>query len=211
MAIIILFIVILNIVSIVLMYYSLKDIEKKEKLIFIVIGTAIMYALTSLIYWLSTKNIEITDVSDLGKDLITFAFVPINAIVVLPLFAKSYYSYKMGNISGGILRNRGIVLGIILLIILIIECSYFENIQKQVVEYIKQSQELQENEADTNTIGNTLSDDNTFTNSNEITNIVEVNNVDSNLINESENNTANITEQINSLEDTNALINQTIE
>ena len=140
MIVILLFIIILNIVSIVLMYYCLGDLEKKEKLIFIAAGTAIMYMLTSIVYWISTRNVEISEVSETGKELITFLFVPINAIFVLPLFAKSYYSFKQGRISGSILRNRGVVLGIILLIVLIIECMYFENIQEQVVNLVKEKQ-----------------------------------------------------------------------
>ena len=90
MLIIILFILILNIVSILLMYRSLTDRTPKEKLIFIAIGIAIMYMLTSVVYWISTRNVEITEVSDVGKDLIIFLFVPINGIIVLPLFARSF-------------------------------------------------------------------------------------------------------------------------
>ena len=136
MLIIILFILILNVVSILLMYRSLNNRNSKEKLIFIAMGIALMYILTSVVYWISTRNIEMTEVSDLGKDLIIFLFVPINGIIVLPLFARTYCKFKDGGIIGTILKNRGIVLGIILLILLIVECSYFENIQNQVVKMI---------------------------------------------------------------------------
>lgn len=136
MLIFILFILILNIVSILLMYRSLTNRTPKEKLIYIAMGIAIMYILTSIVYWISTRNIEITEVSDLGKDLIIFLFVPINGIILLPLLARSYCKFKDGGISGTVFRNRGIVLAVILLILLIIECVYFENIQNQVVKMI---------------------------------------------------------------------------
>ena len=135
MLIIILFILILNVVSILLMYRSLNNRNSKEKLIFIAMGIALMYILTSVVYWISTRNIEMTEVSDLGKDLIIFLFVPINGIIVLPLFARTYCKFKDGGISGTILKNRGIVLGIVLLILLIVECSYFENIKNQIVRH----------------------------------------------------------------------------
>lgn len=141
MLVILLFIIILNIVSIVLMYHSLADSEKKEKLIFIAAGTALMYILTSLVYWISTRNIEITEVSETGKDLITFLFVPINGILVLPAFAKSFYKFRYGSLSKDILRKRAVVLVIFLLIILIIECVYFKNIQEQVVNLMVNQQE----------------------------------------------------------------------
>ena len=132
MLIIILFIIVLNAVSIILMYRSLNNISSKEKLIYIAAGTVLMYFLTSIIYWISTRNIEITEVSRTGKDLIIFLFVPINGIIVLPLFAKSYCKFKDNKLSSRVFRNRGIALGILLLIILIVECAYFENIQRQV-------------------------------------------------------------------------------
>ena len=132
MIIIVLFILILNIVSILLMYRSLDNMTQKEKLIYIAAGTVMMYLLTLIIYWISTRNIEITDVSRTGKDLIIFLFVPINRIIVLPLFAKSYSKFRDNKLSSRVFRNRGIALGILLLIILIVECAYFENIQRQV-------------------------------------------------------------------------------
>ena len=67
MLVILLFIIILNIVSIVLMYYCLADLTKKEKLIYIAAGTALMYILTTIVYWISTRGIEMTEVSEMGK------------------------------------------------------------------------------------------------------------------------------------------------
>lgn len=202
MLIIVLFIIIFNIVSILLMYHCLNDINKKEKLVFIAAGTAIMYILTSIVYWISTRNVEITEVSETGKDLITFLFVPINAILVLPLFAKSYYSYQNGKIDGRILKNRGILLGIILIIVLIIECSYFENIQKGVVDLINNQQEIieeKENEStnqfinsniieNSNQISNETLQENRINDINNITNTSEENNInnENNYINSNE-------------------------
>lgn len=144
MPIILLFILILNIVSIVLMYYSLGSLSKKEKLIYIVVGTAIMYILTSIVYWFSTRGIEMNEVSERGKDLITFLFVPINGIIILPMLAKSYNKLKYGSLDKSVFLRRGIVLAIILLIALIIECMYFKNIQEQVVNMLNEQRNLQQ-------------------------------------------------------------------
>ena len=99
-----------------------------------------MYILTTIVYWISTNNIEISEVSETGKNLITFLFVPINGLLILPIFAKSYYSYKMGTLNSNILKKRGIFLGVILLILLVIECIYFKNIQVQVVNLLKEQE-----------------------------------------------------------------------
>lgn len=139
MVLILFFILILNVVAIGLTYSFLSNIDKKERIIVIAVGIAIIYALTSFVYWISTKDVAIKEVSELGQNIITFLFVPVNAIIVLPLIAKSYNKYKIGRLAPDKLRNRGIVLGIILLIILIIECSYFKDIQNGVVALIEEN------------------------------------------------------------------------
>lgn len=208
MLVIILFILILNVISILLMYRCLPNIEKKEKFIFIAAGTAIMYVLTSIVYWISTRNVEITEVSQTGKDLIIFAFVPVNGIIILPILAKSFSKYRKGNLDGRVLRNRGVFLGIILIVLLILEGIYFKNIQEQVINLLNENEKVQ-NEQPNNT-NNTLEDienlQNTMnTNSvNGIENQVIVNDVQNeNLVNgidvNSENNRVNeVTENVSS-------------
>ena len=91
LAFIYIFILILNVVSIVLTYHFLgKDMDKKSKGIFIVIGIAFIYLLVSLVYWLGTMNIDLGVDGDTGKDLITFTFVPVNSIIIMPFLANSY-------------------------------------------------------------------------------------------------------------------------
>ena len=183
MLVIVLFILILNVVSILLMYKCLDIESKKEKLIFVVMGTALMYILTSIIYWISTKDIQMTEVSERGKDLIIFLFVPINAILTLPLFAKSFSKFRDGRIDGKILRNRGVLLIILLAIILIFECIYFKNIQQQVVNMIteEERQTVEQQQTYLNSVAaNTLATGENaidFTNSVDDENVVNVNDI----------------------------------
>ena len=182
MPIILLFILILNIVSIVLMYYSLGDLGKKEKLIYIVVGTAVMYIITSIVYWFSTRGIEVTEVSERGKDLITFLFVPINGIIMLPLLAKSYSKLKYGNLDKNVFLKRGIVLAVILLIVLIIECIYFKNVQQEVVNMLNAQENSMEQQGSTNSVLNETT--------NEVTNQIT-----STILNETTNTISNVQSQ----------------
>ena len=182
MPIILLFILILNIVSIVLMYYSLGDLGKKEKLIYIVVGTAVMYIITSIVYWFSTRGIEVTEVSERGKDLITFLFVPINGIIMLPLLAKSYSKLKYGNLDKNVFLKRGIVLAVILLIVLIIECIYFKNVQQEVVNMLNAQENSMEQQGSTNSVLNETT--------NEVTNQIT-----STIVNETTNTISNVQSQ----------------
>ena len=144
MLLILFFILILNIVSIALTYYCLSNMEKREKFLFIAIGVAIIYILTSWVYWISTKDIAIKEVSEMGKKIITLLFVPINGIIILPILAKSYAKYKMGSLGTDKLKNRGIVIAVILVILLIIECAYFKDIQNKVITIIEKNQQAKQ-------------------------------------------------------------------
>ncbi len=215
MIIIVLFILILNIVSILLMYRSLDNMTQKEKLIYIAAGTVMMYLLTLIIYWISTRNIEITDVSRTGKDLIIFLFVPINGILVLPLFARSYSKFRDNKLSSRVLRNRGVALCLILFIILIIECVYFENIQKQVENMIseKNNKYYQIQQQALNSIANSTKEESinvndTKSQSNQI-DIETVNEIKSEEVDENNSIAENVAEGI--LENTDNVIVDTLE
>ena len=128
----------LNLAAIFMTYKFLgEDIEKKEKAIFIVIGIAIMYMTVSLTYWLSTKNIDLGVSKDVGKNFITFTFVPINSMLVLPFLAGSYKYLKESKLSTQKFRNRVILATVILVIALIVEFFYFKDIQNGILSIIQ--------------------------------------------------------------------------
>lgn len=197
MLLILFFIIVLNIVAIALTYYCLSDAEKREKLIFIAIGVAIIYVLTSVVYWISTKDVAIKEVSELGKNLITFLFVPINGIILLPILAKSYVKYKKGRIDLDKLKNRILVLVMILAIILIVECMYFKDIQNQVVNIVEKNQQEQmemkqkQPQIVPNEQANEMSNTEIHNNivSNSIANSVQVKEIENQILNETITNT----------------------
>lgn len=196
MLLILFFIIILNVVAIALTYYCLSDIEKKEKIIFIAIGVAIIYILTSFVYWISTKDVAIKEVSEMGKNLITFLFVPINGIIVLPILAKSYAKYKTGRLDLDKLKNRGLVLVMILAILLIIECMYFKDIQNSVIAIVeKNRQEQLEKDNKIPSIANELSDIETNGINNEVSNSVENNMQTNEISNIEQNQISNVVSQ----------------
>ena len=133
-------ILILNLAAIFMTYKFLGDeIEKKEKAIFIIVGVAIVYMLVAFVYWTSTKNIDIGASANAGKNFITFAFVPINSILVLPFLANSYKYFKAGRLKADKLKNRAILAVGILLVALIIEFFYFKDIQNGILNIIQSS------------------------------------------------------------------------
>lgn len=131
-------ILILNLVAIFLTNRFLgKAMPKKERWIFIIVGIAIMYILVSGVFWLSTKDIEISSNSSLGSNFITFTFVPVNSILILPFLARSYQYWKEGRLKTEVFRNRGILLAVLLVIILIIEFFYFKDILNGILSLVQ--------------------------------------------------------------------------
>ena len=96
-----------------------------------------MYMTVSLTYWLSTKNIDLGVSKDVGKNFITFTFVPINSMLVLPFLAGSYKYLKESKLSTQKFRNRVILATVILVIALIVEFFYFKDIQNGILSIIQ--------------------------------------------------------------------------
>lgn len=131
-------ILLLNLVAILLTYHFLgKDMDKKSKGIFIIIGIAAIYLLVTFVYWIGTKNIDLGNAKETCKNLVTFTFVPVNAIIIMPFLASSYRKLKNGDLKIEPFRNRCILLGIILVIALIIEFFYFKNIQNGILAILQ--------------------------------------------------------------------------
>lgn len=131
----------LNLVAVFLTYHFLgKEMDKKSKGIFIVVGIAIIYALVSFVYWISTKDIDLGTTGKTGQNLITFTFVPVNAIIILPFLANSYKLLQAGRLKSVPFRNRCIALAIVLIILLIIEFFYFKDIQNGILNMLQSAQ-----------------------------------------------------------------------
>ena len=125
-------ILLINVVAVFMVYKFLgTDMEKKEKLIFIAIGTSIMYVTVSFVYWLSTKNVDFGDIRSYGENFITFTFVPINSMITL-----SYKYFREGRLKQDKFRNRVILMIAVLVVVLIIEFFYFKDIQTGILNII---------------------------------------------------------------------------
>lgn len=130
-------ILLLNIVAIFMTYKILgENFEKKEKSIFLVVGIAIMYMIVSLVYWLSTRGVDLGINNEIGKNFVVFTFVPINSMLVLPFLASSYKYFKQGRLKKQNFKNRIILLCVILIIALILEFFYFKDIQNSILNVI---------------------------------------------------------------------------
>ena len=142
--IILLFIALANIIAILLVYYSFgKNADKSKKLINTMIAVGIVYILVSGIYLFSSLGIPKNQGSGTAKTMITMAFMPVNTIIVVPLMIRSYIGMKNRTVSQRGFKNRVVVMGIIVFILIIAEFIYFRSYQNQINERFEMNQQPQ--------------------------------------------------------------------
>lgn len=161
-----LFILVANVVGLLLVYHSFdKRIDKNKKLMYTMIAFGIMYILTLIIYFFSSLGINNENVSESSRNLITFTFVPINTIVLLPILIRSFNNKKTNKITMEQLNRTTIIMIIIAIALIIIEFFSFKNIQKGIIQIFNERQ----NEANMNLV-NVLEETNIDTINNEVEN-----------------------------------------
>lgn len=164
---ILLFILVANIVSILLIYHSFdKNIEKTKRLLYTMIAMGVVYIIVLIVYFFSSIEID-KRIATQAKQTIVFTFVPVNSIIVIPFMLRSFNKRKDREITGEQLNKRAVVMFIIAVVIVVSEFFYFRNIEKGIGRIIEQqgaANEASTNSAVTNSVLNTENKTNSITN-----------------------------------------------
>lgn len=130
MALIIIIIIILFLVLLGWMWSSLGNIEKKTKIICIIIGLLATYILTFIIYQIAKKGIiyENQEAKRIIKNVFVMLFTIINGYFILPYTFRKIENIDNENIEKEQVRKSIIILLLIVLILLIFEGLYLRNI-----------------------------------------------------------------------------------
>lgn len=164
---ILLFILVANIVSILLIYHSFdKNIEKTKRLLYTMIAMGVVYIIVLIVYFFSSIGID-KRIATQAKQTIVFTFVPVNSIIVIPFMLRSFNKRKDREITGEQLNKRAVVMFIIAVAIVVSEFFYFRNIEKGIGRIIEQQEAANEastNSAVTNSVLNTENKTNSITN-----------------------------------------------
>ena len=137
------FIIVANLIAILLTYYSFnKSIEKTKRLLYTMISVGVMYILILIVYSFSSIGIA-KKASSAAKDMITYTFVPVNTILVLPFMIRSFNKRKENEITTSQLNMRATIVLIITIAILVSEFFYFRKIQQGIIDIYNQKQNLE--------------------------------------------------------------------
>lgn len=147
-----------NAIAIALIYQFVKKLPKMDKLVFIAGSVAMIYVIVSIVYWISGFGID-PKVHEAAKSFITYTFVPVNVILLVPFVATKYNKLKNNEIGRDDFFKRLAIVGIVAVIILIVEYNYFKGMQLNMIQTIESRNNANSaneivNEQDANSIVN---------------------------------------------------------
>lgn len=152
-----------NLIAILAVYFSIsKRTDSKTRLINTMIGIGAAYIVTKLAFALSTIGLNLENVTQVSKDYLVFAFVPVNALIVEPFIIRSYYKTKEKELSQEKFSKRVIAVAIIVVCLVIGEIVAFRNMQVNIMnsytQLVKENEE-KNSEENTNTITNEITNE----------------------------------------------------
>lgn len=135
MSIIIIMIVAVYLLMIAWTWQSLGDIDKKKKVIFIILGIILSYIITMVIFNISQNGInyqsEITKKE--VRKILVLLFTSLNSVIFVPYIAKIWNKVKKNEIEDDKLKKRIIGIIIVFIICAIFECGYLKDIQNGII------------------------------------------------------------------------------
>lgn len=118
--------------------------QKSTKILFIIVGTLFISVLTLILFSFSKIGIEYPKL-EMMKDvrkIILLVFIPINGFFILPQIANIVNIKMEESETNEQIRRRITKLGITLLVIIIIECMYFKNMQTGLINFYEVRKDL---------------------------------------------------------------------
>ena len=118
------------------MWTSLGSIEKKTKIICIIVGLAITYVITFIIYNISKIGIEYEskEVMRQIRNIFVLLFTIVNGYVLLPYVFRKLEQINNDNLPKEKLQKSIVILLIMIVVLFIFESIYLENRQEAILK-----------------------------------------------------------------------------
>ena len=138
MVLIISIIIAIYVLLIAWVWNNLGQIDKNKKILTILIGTAIVYLITLIVFNISKSGINYEQKlmeKDIRRILVTM-FAGVNSLIILPYVAKiieRIYENQMERQE--VLKKLSIIVTIFI-ICMFLECGYMKNIQQGILDMV---------------------------------------------------------------------------
>lgn len=124
----------INVMTLVGVYRSLKDVPARGKIAFLAVGFGGIYLLVSGLYYLSTLGLNIQGSLGETQQFITFTFVPVNATISLVFLARNYSRLLAEQTTKEKFQKVCIRVLLILVVAMICEYFYFRSVNQSIIE-----------------------------------------------------------------------------
>ncbi len=109
------------------------------RMILLIIGTLFSVLLTYVLFIISKIGLDYPKEEMIRyiRNIILLVFVPINGFAIIPQFVNLCSRIKNGSISDEEKKRKIRILVVVFILLMILECFYFKNIQNGMLNYMK--------------------------------------------------------------------------
>lgn len=136
MPVIIIITIAILLILIELTWKSLEDLEKNQKIIFILVGLIITFIITLIIFNISKSaiNYNSKDMIKSVQNILVSVFTALNGLIFIVPVARIYMKIKNKDSNISKIKINIIVMIILFILVIIFETNYFENIQDGIIK-----------------------------------------------------------------------------
>ena len=130
---------VLFVVYIVFVWNSTKEFDTiVMRISYFAVGTLAITIITLVLFWISKIGVVYPKQEMVGevRRIILLVFIPINGFVILTQFSSIVAQIRSGIVAKEDMEKRIKRIIIILVVMIVIECIYFKNIQTGLIEVI---------------------------------------------------------------------------
>ena len=132
------------ILYIILISFTLHNLSlvanRKVKFIYVILGLTVMLICTFIVFYISSAGLDYKNTNMIKKirNIMLAVFVPVNGLIIMPYLANMLSKIGTNEITQEKFKKRLLILAIILIVVLIFECSYFKNTQLGILKIVNQ-------------------------------------------------------------------------
>ena len=134
--------ILIFIISIVWVWHNLGNIERPRKIAFIIIGLAIIYLITLIIYDFSNPDIiyPSQEIEKYVSNVLIMIFTGLNSLILLPFIANLFDKILEEEIEKDQVKKRLIIILVIFVICIFIEKGYLKDTQEGIINIYNEVQ-----------------------------------------------------------------------
>lgn len=109
-------------------YYSMRGMEKKGRIVFVMVATGVIYFITQVAYQIMFRSSGIThenmDALHTLNEMMILVLTPVNVLITLPVIGRAFSKLKENEIEPSKFYGKLLLVLIVLGIALAMEMSY---------------------------------------------------------------------------------------